>query len=323
MTIRQRLLVLGNKIKRIPRISAAVRWFAEQYIMSYYHFMANLPTGTVTFLFTDIEGSTRLLQEHPQSMPTSLAHHHAILRQAIKNHNGHIFQIIGDAFCAAFGNAPDALAAALEARRTLHAELWKETGPLRVRMGLHSGVAEIRGDDYLSCLTLVRVQRVTSAGHGGQTLLSPTTAELVRCQLPSGTLLRDLGRQRLRGLIQLEHIFQVIVPDLPTQFPPLRVVESKEIVSESSSVLERLVRGRLVARHSELQKLQERWSLAQQAHGHIVMLSGEPGIGKTRLAHEFISPAHKDGTAILNGGTLGQGPPDRNVPGCSIGTGTV
>ena len=230
--------------------------------------MANLPTGTVTFLFTDIEDSTRLWQEHPHAMQTSLARHHAILRQAIKAHNGHVFQIIGDAFCAAFGQAPDALAAALNAQRALHAEIWKKTGPLRVRMGLHSGVAEIRGDEYLSCLTLVRVQRVMSAGHGGQTLLSPTTAELVRHQLPSGTLLRDLGKQRLRGLIQLERIFQVIVPDLPSQFPPLRVVESKEIVSESNSVLERLVRGRLVARHRELQKLQGHWSLAQQAHCH-------------------------------------------------------
>jgi len=251
--------------------------------------MADLPSGTVTFLFTDIEGSARLLQEYPRAMQTSLVRHHAILDQAIKAHNGHIFQIIGDAFCAAFEHAPDALAAALDAQRALQAEPWQETGPLQVRMGLHSGVAEIRGNEYLSCLTLVRVQRVMSAGHGGQTLLSPTAAELARHQMPPGTLLRDLGSQRLHGLIQLEHIFQVIVPDLPSQFPPLRVVESKEIVSESSSVLERLIRGRLVARHSELQKLQERWRLAQQAHGHLVMLSGEPGIGKTRLAHELIS----------------------------------
>jgi class 3 adenylate cyclase len=213
--------------------------------MSYYHFMSNLPTGTVTFFFTDIEGSTRLWQEHPHAMQTSLARHHAILRQAIETHNGHIFQIIGDAFCASFSYATDALAAAQKAQRSLHVEPWNETGPLRVRMGLHSGVAEIRVGEYLSSLTLVRVQRVMSAGHGGQILLSPATVDLVRNHLPADTSLRDIGRQRLRGLIQIEHIFQVIVPDLPVEFPPLRVAESKESGSEGSAVLERLVQGRL------------------------------------------------------------------------------
>ena len=242
------------------------------------------------------------MQEHPQGMRTSLARHHDILRLSISAHNGHIFQIIGDAFCTAFEHAPDALAASLEAQRALHSEGWEETGPLRVRMGLHTGVAEVRGGEYLSSLTLVRVQRVMSAGHGGQILLSPTTAELIRHQLPSGAILRDLGKQYLRGLIQLERIFQIITPDLPAQFPPLRIDESKEMASESTSILERLVQGRLVARKNELQKLQERWRLAQQGHGHIVMLSGEPGIGKTRLADELISQAHKDGAAILRGG---------------------
>jgi len=264
--------------------------------------MANLPTGTVTFLFTDIEGSTRLWQEYPHTMQTTLTRHHAILQNTIRSNNGHIFQIIGDAFCAAFTHALDALTAALEVQRALHAEPWVETGPLRVRIGLHSGAAEIREGDYLSSLTLVRVQRVMSAGHGGQTLLSPATADLVRRQLPTDTRLRDLGKQRLRGLAQLEHIFQVIVPDLPTDFPPLRVVKSAEVESKSSAVFERLVQGRLVARRVELQQLQHRWSLARQAHGHLVMLSGEPGIGKTRLALELIACAHKDGAAILRGG---------------------
>ena len=235
-------------------------------------------------------------------MQTSLERHHAILRQAIEAYDGHIFQIIGDAFCASFARAPEALGGALKGQRSLHAEPWEETGPLNVRMGLHSGAAETREGDYLSSLTLVRVQRIMSAGHGGQILLSPTTTDLVRRQLPGGTSLRDLGKQRLRGLIQLENIFQLIVPDLPAQFPPLRVVESDEIKSESSAVLDRLIQDRLVARRSELQKLQEHWSQARQAHGHLVMLSGEPGIGKTRLSLELIAHAHKDGAAILSGG---------------------
>jgi len=270
--------------------------------MSYCLFMADLPTGTVTFMFTDIEGSTRLWKEHPHAMQTALARHHAILQQVFKAHNGHIFQIIGDAFCAAFTHAKDALAAAMEAQRSLHAEPWDETGPLRVRIGLHSGTAEVREGDYLSSLTLVRVQRVMSAGHGGQTLLSPATADLVRHQMPTDTHLRDLGKQHLRGLAQLERIFQFIVPDLPTVFPPLRVVEPAEEESESSAVLERLVQGRLVARRGELQQLQHRWSLTRRAQGHLVMLSGEPGIGKTRLALELIASAQKDGAAILRGG---------------------
>lgn len=270
--------------------------------MFYYHFMANPPTGTVTFLFTDIEGSTRLWQEFPQAMQTSLARHHEILREVIEAHNGHIFQIIGDAFCAAFANAADALVAAQKAQRSLHVEPWEETGPLRVRMGLHSGAAETREGEYLSSITLIRVQRVMSAGHGGQILLSPATVDLVHRHLPADTSLRDLGRQRLRGLIQFEHIYQVIAPDLPVEFPPLLVAESEASEAEGSAVLERLVQGRLVARSGELKQLKHQWNLAREAHGHLVMLSGEPGIGKTRLALELIAQAHKDGAAILRGG---------------------
>lgn len=264
--------------------------------------MAELPSGTITFLFTDIEGSTRLWQKHPQAMQVALARHNEILRQVIKAQNGHIFQIIGDAFCAAFSHASDALAAALNAQRSLHEEPWNEAGPLRVRMGLHSGLAETRGNEYLSSLTLVRVQRIMSAGHGGQTLLSPATADLVKKRLPPEIILRDLGPQRLRGLTQPETIFQVVVTELPAHFPPLRVVEAVGAESKSSAIFERLVQGRLVARHSELHQLQNQWSLARQGHGHLAMLSGEPGIGKTRLALELLSHANKDGATILRGG---------------------
>src|SRR5581483_6532732 len=131
-----------------------------------------LPTGTVTFLFTDIEGSTPLYQQNPEAMSRALARHNAILEGAIQTHNGQVFQIIGDAFCAAFERADDAVAAALHAQRALHAEPWGELGALRVRMGLHTGEAQTQADAYLSSLTLVRVQRVMSAGHGGQVLLS-------------------------------------------------------------------------------------------------------------------------------------------------------
>jgi len=134
--------------------------------------MTTLPSGTVTFLFTDIEGSTRLIEQHPEAMKDALARHNALLQGAIGAHRGHVFQVLGDGFCSAFEDAGDALVAALDAQRALHQEDWGEVGEVRVRMGLHTGTAEAHNGEYLSSLTLARAQRVMSAGHGGQTLLS-------------------------------------------------------------------------------------------------------------------------------------------------------
>src|SRR5215475_2748913 len=144
--------------------------------------MNALPTGTVTFLFTDIEGSTQLIARHPEAMKDALARHHALLEGAIEGHHGQVFQVVGDAFLSAFENVGDALGAALAAQRALHQQQWGEVGEVRVRMGLHTGTAEARDGEYLSSLTLVRVQRVASAGQGGQTLLSSTAAESVASQ---------------------------------------------------------------------------------------------------------------------------------------------
>lgn len=261
-----------------------------------------LPTGVVTFLFTDIEGSTRLFQQHPDAMPAALARHHAILHEAITAANGHVFQVIGDAFCAAFARPDDAVAAALAVQRRLLAEPWGVTGPLRVRIGLHTGPAEASRDDYQSGITLIRVQRFMSAGHGDQTLLSPATANLVRDALPLGASLRDLGPRRLRGLAQPERIFQLIAPDLPAEFPPLRLTEAAESQAEARTPLDQLERGRLVGRSAEFRLLQQHWSLAQQGRGHLVLVSGEPGVGKTRLAQEILAFAQTTGAIILRGG---------------------
>ena len=137
--------------------------------------MTNLPAGTVTFLFTDIEGSTKIAQEHPDAMPALLARHHEILNQVIKSHNGVVFQIVGDSFCSSFHQAKDALQAALEAQRKLQGEPWTPA-PLKVRMGIHTGAAqeEVSGDviQYSGYTTLALTQRIMSAGHGGQILLS-------------------------------------------------------------------------------------------------------------------------------------------------------
>ena len=168
-----------------------------------------LPTGTVTFLFTDIEGSTRRWEEHATAMQVDLARHDTLLHQAIESQGGVVFKTSGDAFCAAFATAPDALSAAAMAQRLLLAESWGESGPLRARMALHTGVAEVRHHDYFG-QAVNRVARLLAAGHGGQTLLSRTTYELVRDALPEGVRLQDLGQHRLKDLQRPEQVFQLL-----------------------------------------------------------------------------------------------------------------
>src|SRR5215211_4218387 len=141
------------------------------------------PTGTVTFLFTDIEGSTKLWERDAATMQAALARHDEILRSAIEANGGYVFKTVGDAFCAAFPTAPDALEAALEAQRRLGEEQWDQSSPLRVRVALHMGVAEERDGDYFGP-PVNRVARLLSAAHGGQVLLSLPTHEMVRDQLP-------------------------------------------------------------------------------------------------------------------------------------------
>lgn len=261
-----------------------------------------LPAGNVTFLFTDIEGSTLLFQQFPDAMPRALVRHHEILHGAIESHDGQIFQIIGDAFCASFADARVALDAALAAQRALHQEAWGEIGALRVRMGLHTGKAETHSGEYISSLTLVRVQRIMNAGHGGQTLLSAAAADLVRTQMPEGTTLRNLGAHKLRGLTLPEPIFQLIASDLPSEFAPLRTEESPSDGQDPTALLDQLVRGKMIGRQAEWEQLLQHWNTSQQARGHMVLLSGEPGVGKTRLAAEMIARAQSEGAVILRGG---------------------
>jgi serine phosphatase RsbU (regulator of sigma subunit)/class 3 adenylate cyclase len=186
--------------------------------------VAKQPTGTVTFLFTDIEGSTRLWEQHPEAMRGALAHHDALLRQAIERHSGYVFKTVGDSSCAAFATAAGALAAAVAVHRALLGQVWAETGPLRVRMALHTGPAEERGGDYFGS-PLHQVARLLAAGHGGQTLLSQAVSEKVAHALPEGASLRDLGEHRLRDLLHPMRIFQLLTPDLPADFPPLATLE--------------------------------------------------------------------------------------------------
>jgi len=261
----------------------------------------HLPSGTVTFLFTDIEGSTKLAQQYPDEMPSLLARHHEILNRTIETRNGNVFQIVGDSFSAAFHTPDDALSAALDAQRYLQNKSWSPA-PIKVRMGLHTGFAERHADGYRGYLTLARVQRVMSCGHGGQILLSLDVTEQVREQLPQGAGLRDLGWHYLKSISQAEHLFQLVTDDLPANFPPLKstpVVPSMR--KEVFSLLDHIVRGQLIGRESEISELEGFWNRAERGEGHLVLLSGEPGIGKTRLVEELTALATLRGALVLEG----------------------
>ena len=177
--------------------------------------------GAATFLFTDIEGSTRLWEYYPQAMRAALARHDALLRAAIEAYGGRVFKTVGDAFYAVFAVAADAAAAALSIQRALQGESWGKTGPLRVRVALHTGAAETRDGDYFGP-ALNRLARMLAVGHGGQILLSQSTQQLVRQALPPDALLRSLGIYRLKDLIVAEPIFQLVAADLPSEFPLLK-----------------------------------------------------------------------------------------------------
>ncbi len=205
--------------------------------------MSTPTTVTATFFFTDIEGSTRLWEQFPDPMQAAVSRHDAILRAAIERHRGQVYRTAGDSFCASFANAFDALSAAVDAQRALFVEPWGETGPLRARMAIYTGEAEPRdGDYYGQCLN--RVARLLSAGHGGQVLFSTSTLEAVGDQFPQGTIWRDLGEYRLRGVIRPEHAYQLIIQGLPADFPPLRTLESLDV--HYDAVVKVLSEGRVV-----------------------------------------------------------------------------
>jgi predicted ATPase/class 3 adenylate cyclase len=235
--------------------------------------VANPPTGTLTFLFTDIEGSTKLWEHDAPAMQMALTRHDEILKGAIEERGGYIFKTVGDAFCCAFSTATDALEAALEAQRALLDEGWQETGPLSVRMALHTGAAQERDGDYFGP-PVNRVARLLSAGHGGQVLLSLPTQELVRDQHPAGTSLMDLGERRLKDLFRPERIFQILAPELPSEFPPLRTLDAYR----NNLPLQPTP---LVGREKEVSEVHD---LLRRGETRLLTVTGPGGSGKTRLA---------------------------------------
>ncbi len=261
-----------------------------------------LPSGTVAFLFTDIEGSTQLWEAHAGSMSAAVARHDAIVHGAIERIGGVVFKPLGDGCCSVFHTVPAAIAAALEAQRDLAKEDFSTVGGLKVRMAVHVGHADERGGDYFGP-SVNRVARLLAVGYGGQVLVSGAAADLAQGEMPAQTALRDLGLHRLKDLAQPEQVYQLVAPDLPQKFFPLR---SLDVLPNNLP----LQLTSFVGRETEIQRIVD-----LLGPHRLVTLVGTGGVGKSRLALQvgadlldryqdgvwFIELAPlSDGTLILN-----------------------
>lgn len=229
-----------------------------------------LPTGTVTFLFTDIEGSTRLLQELGAKYDTVQQDHRRLLREAIAADEGTEIDTEGDAFFVVFRTPAAALRAVVAAQRTLAGYRWPHGRPLRVRMGIHTGEGRLDGGDYLGIDVNVAA-RIAAAGHGGQVLVSEATRVLVQHDLPEGVRLRDLGTHRLKDIAHSQHLYDVVIEGLPAEFPPVRTLEvPSNLPAQLTS---------FVGRERELAEVG-----GLMASSRLVTLTGPGGSGKTRIS---------------------------------------
>ena len=243
------------------------------------------PTGTVTFLFTDLEDSSRLWEHHPEAMQTAMARHDAILRNGVEANRGVIVKGTGDGLHAVFALPGDALHAALDSLRSLQAESWDNTGALLVRMGLHTGQAHLREGDYYGP-AVNRAARVMSVATGGQILLSNVTTELVRDHLPGEITLTDLGQHRLRSLDRPERLFQLQHPDLPADFPPLKSqrTTSNNLPAQLTSFIGRETETAQVRALLASNSKDDGDSPSSDSNHRLVTLIGPGGTGKTRLS---------------------------------------
>jgi predicted ATPase/class 3 adenylate cyclase/DNA-binding CsgD family transcriptional regulator len=240
-----------------------------------------VPAGTITFLLTDVEGSTRLWEAAPAAMPVAIARHYVLLDEAIARHDGvrPVEQGEGDSIVAAFTRAGDAVAAALDAQRALLAEDWPEGAALRVRMALHTGDAQVRDEGNYFGAAVIRCARLRAVAHGGQALLSAATAELVADRLPDGADLVNLGVHRLRDLGRPERVFALAHPDLPGGAPPPRSLDQlpNNLPVQLTS---------FVGRDRELAELDKLLDATR-----LLTLTGGGGCGKTRLSLQLAADA--------------------------------
>ena len=251
------------------------------------------PTGTISFLFTDIEGSTRLWEERREPMSAALAEHDRIMREAIESRGGRVFSTGGDGVAAAFQLAASALAAAIEAQRELQRAALAL--PLRVRMAVHTGEVEDRAGDYFGP-PLNRAARLMAAAHGGQVLASGVTATLAVDNLPVGVTLLDLGECQLRDLAHPEHVFQLVHPDLPREFPPLRTLDRYPGNLPAQPTV-------FIGREASIVEVGKALDEAR-----LVTLTGVGGVGKTRLALQVAAdlvPRFADGAWYIELASVG------------------
>ncbi len=243
------------------------------------------PTGLVTFLFTDIEGSTKLAQDFPDTLQSALDKHHSIMQNAIDSNNGFVFEIVGDAFCCAFEKAHDAVKAAVEAQLNLSKEKCLPAGQagkdalIKVRIGIHSGKAEWSNGKYMGYITLARTARVMSSAYGEQIIVSNDSYEFVKDKFDAfdknNISFRDLGDRRLKDLIQPVRLFQVTADDLRSEFPPLKTLDARpnNLPVQLTS---------FIGREKEITDIKDSFS-----NGRLLTLIGPGGTGKTRLSMQL------------------------------------
>lgn len=251
---------------------------------------SRLPTGTVTFLFTDVEGSTRIAQAAGDDWPALLAEHDRLVREAITGNAGVVVKTEGDGFFAVFSSARDAVAAGAAVQRALAADDWPAGRRLTVRIGLHTGLGLLGGDDYVG-IDVHRAARIAAAAHGGQVVLSESTAALVGRDLPDGVRLRDLGQHRLKDLAEPETIHQLDVAGLHSEFPPLRTLDAvpNNLPLQVTS---------FVGRRDELAR-----ALELIATARVLTITGTGGTGKTRLALQVgaeLGGEYRDGVFFVD-----------------------
>ena len=235
-----------------------------------------IPTGKVTFLFTDIQGSTKLAQKDSNLYLKSLEKHHEILYEIIDSNNGFVFKIVGDSFCCAFSNSGDAVNAAIKSQIKLNTTDWGGS-EIKVRMGIHSGDAEFVNQDYSGYVTLSRSQRIMSVAHGGQILITQEIYDSIKEDPEIKVSFKDFGERKMKDILLPEHVYQIVSANIPSEFPPLKSQDARQNNLPSSLT-------EFIGRRKEINEIKQLFPKIR-----LLSLIGAGGTGKTRLAIQLVS----------------------------------